>query len=215
MKRVSLKSLPEAELAAFQTRQQGNNCAIHAAIAALKLLEGLELSPQDLSAEVDRLWWHGHFYRVFPGWGVTPCMQARLINYLSRQHNLNVHAHCRLLTHAVLMEMLEQDQKAVLVTLTWLQGKAPALYHGTSSANSNATHKAGGHTMLLAAYDPAHRSGELTTPWGFINSWAEGGSELFWMEDHAFRKSAFGAVLPLNIHPSVIIQHTSKSVKVL
>jgi len=69
--------------------------------------------------------------------------------------------------------------------------------------------------MLLAAYDPAHRSGELTTPWGFINSWAEGSTELFWMEDQAFRKSAFGAVLPLNIHPSVIIEHTSKSVKVL
>jgi hypothetical protein len=126
-----------------------------------------------------------------------------------------VHARCQLLSTAALLQLLKEAQKVVLVTLTWLPGKAPSIYHGISSANSNASRKAGGHIMLLAAYDPAHKNGALATPWGFINSLADGSAELFWMEDQSFRKSGFGAFLPLNIHPSVIIEDNSKFMKVL
>jgi hypothetical protein len=42
----------------------------------------------------------------------------------------------------------------------------------------------GAHTMLLAAYDPAHTDQHgLPFPWGFINSWAdETITDLFWMD---------------------------------
>src|SRR6185369_12294101 len=40
------------------------------------------------------------------------------------------------------------------------------------------------HTMLLAAYDPEHHAEidglAVTAPWGFINSWVDGGEGMYW-----------------------------------
>jgi hypothetical protein len=49
--------------------------------------------------------------------------------------------------------------------------------------------------MLFAAYDPEHKSGDISTPWGFINSWVDEGSGLFWMSDPDFRRS-WGTPIP-------------------
>ncbi|HAE85813.1 MAG TPA: hypothetical protein DCG78_04805 [Anaerolineaceae bacterium] len=209
MLNITLKSLSEAELAALQTQQSGNNCAIHAIAAALKLLVGTNLPPAALSAEVDRLWRRGRFFRLFPGWSITPGMQARLVNFLSRSHNLPLQAQLKHLAPEALPGLLQAHNQALLLTFTWLPGKAPALYHGTSATNYNVTHKAGGHTMLLAAYNPEHRSGNLPTPWGFINSWVEGGPELFWMQDDDLRKGWNIVFFPLNLRLSVIIKKLS------
>ena len=92
MKKSSLKSLPEIELARFQSLQKGNDCTLHAISAALELLCGVRLAPRELAAEVNRLWWRGRFYRVLPGWAVTPPMQARIVNYLARTRGLPVRA---------------------------------------------------------------------------------------------------------------------------
>ena len=209
MRSVSLKSLPEAELAALQTHQSGNNCAIHAITAAVKLLEGTEFSPEALSTEVDQLWRHGRFYRMLPGWAITPGMQARLVTFLARTRNLPLQAELKFLSLESLPTLLQEDNQALLLTLTWLPSKAPAIYHGNSSVNSNATRKAGGHTMLLAAYNPEHYSGSLPTPWGFVNSWIDGGTELFWMPENDLRKAWNIAFFPLNLRLSVIIKKLS------
>ena len=209
MRSVSLKSLPEAELAAFQTHQSGNNCAVHAITAAVKLLDGTEFSPEALSTEIDQLWRHGRFYRMLPGGAITPGMQARLVNFLARTHNLPLQAQLKFLSLETLPTLLQEDNQALLLTLTWLPSKAPAIYHGNSSVNSNATRKAGGHTMLLAAYNPEHRSGNHYTPWGFINSWIQGGPELFWMQENDLRNTWNVVFFPLNLRLSVIIKKLS------
>ena len=63
--------------------------------------------------------------------------------------------------------------------------------------------------MLLAAYNPEHYSGSLTTPWGFVNSWIDGGTELFWMPENDLRKAWNIAFFPLNLRLSVIIKKLS------
>jgi hypothetical protein len=206
MRRLSLKSLSEVELAALQTHQSGNNCALHAITAAVKLLLGTEFSAEALSTEVDQLWRHGRFFRLFPGWGITPGMQARLVNFLARTHNLPLHAQLKLLSSDTLPALLQEPDQALLLTLTWLPGKAPAIYLGGSSVNYNVTRKAGGHTMLLAAYNPDHYSGSLSTPWGFINSWVDGGPDLFWMQERDLHKAWNVVFFPLNLRLSVIIK---------
>jgi len=209
MRNVSLKSLPEAELAALQTHQSGNNCAIHAITAAVKFLEGTEFSPEALSTEVDQLWRHGRFYRMLPGWAITPGMQARLVNFLAHTHNLPLQAQLKFLSLETLPTLLQEDNQALLLTLTWLPSRAPAIYRGNSSVNYNATRKTGGHTMLLAAYNPDHYSESLLTPWGFVNSWVDGGSDLFWMQENDLRKAWNVAFFPLNLRLSVIIKRTT------
>ena len=95
MKKRFLKSLPERELARFQSLQKGNDCTLHAISAALELLTGLRLPPYQLVAEVNRLWWRGKLYRVLPNWAVTPPMQASIVNYLARTRGLPVRARPR------------------------------------------------------------------------------------------------------------------------
>ena len=62
MKSRYLKALSEPELARFQTLQAGNDCALHAISAALGLLCDLRLDPEELAAEINRLWWRGKLF---------------------------------------------------------------------------------------------------------------------------------------------------------
>lgn len=182
--------LSEPELARYQTLQKGNNCTLHAISSALGMLGVHHQDPQALANEVNRLWWRGRFYRLAPGWGVTPPMQAKIVNYLARKYDLPVSARVLHLSPEILHIMPYGDSFVTLVTIYWLPRQAPALYLGDTARNYNATKKAGGHTMLFASYDPDHQSGtDLLTPWGFINSWAAGGDVLFWMENKQFKKA--------------------------
>lgn len=197
MKKSSLKSLPEIELARFQSLQKGNDCTLHAISAALELLCGVCLAPRELAAEVNRLWWRGRFYRVLPGWAVTPPMQARIVNYLARTRGLPVRARLLHTSPEILRNLPGDDNLAALATIYWRRGRVPAIYRGATAWNYNQSKSTAGHTMLFAAYDPEHTNpGGLQTPWGFINSWADANTELFWMEDEPFRR-AWGVGLPI------------------
>jgi hypothetical protein len=89
----------------------------------------------------------------------------------------------------ILRNLPDDDNLAALVTIYWRRGRAPAIYRGATARNHNQSKSTAGHTMLFAAYDPDHYSGELRTPWGFINSWVNAGTGLFWMEDREFRRT--------------------------
>ncbi|MFZ3071321.1 MAG: hypothetical protein WA110_09420 [Anaerolineaceae bacterium] len=206
MKKTSLKALPESELARYQTLQSGNNCTLHAISAVLNLLCGLTILPSELVEEVNRLWWHGHFYRILPNYAVTPPMQARFVNYLSKTRHLPVSARLLHTSSEILRNLPNDEDIAAMVTLYWLPGQAPAIYHGFRGVNYNQAKGMGGHTMLFASYDPDHLTdGTTPTPWGFINSWAEGSTNLFWMEDQSFRKSWNFPLPRLGRNPTVLI----------
>jgi len=195
MKKTSIRALPEKNLAIFQTQQKGNDCAIHSLVAAIDLLTDVKLSPEEIIEETNRIWWHGKFYRLAPGSGITPPLQARLLRYLAKEHNLPVEAKVLHLSPEVLRATVESGSSVCLVTIYWWFRHAPAIYYMNQPQNYNALKGASGHTMVFASYDPEHYSGDIPTPWGFINSWVTQGTGLFWMEDKEFRKS-WGIPIP-------------------
>ena len=209
MKKRFLKSLPERELARFQSLQKGNDCTLHAISAALELLTGLRLPPYQLVAEVNRLWWRGKLYRVLPNWAVTPPMQASIVNYLARTRGLPVRARLLHTAPEILRNLPDDENLVALVTIYWRRGRAPAIYRGATARNHNQSKSTAGHTMLFAAYDPTHTTGAgISTPWGFINSWCDGGARLYWMKDEDFRRS-WGFFLPLvGPNPLVLVRKT-------
>ena len=210
---LSFRSLSEEQLAAFQTAQHGNNCTLHAISAALDLLCGVRLPPAELIRQTDRLWWHGHFFRLAPGWAVPPLMQARLVNYLATSYSLPVRARKFHLSPEILHGLAGNESLLALVTLYWLPGHAPAIYYGRDANNLNATGGMGAHTMLFAAYDPSHfNAAGSPSPWGFVNSWVEQGSSLYWMTDRDFKRG-WGFPIPwLANHAAVIISKTTEEV---
>ena len=195
MKKTSLHSLPEKNLAKFQSQQTGNDCAIHSLVAAIELLTNIKLDPQGIIEEVNRIWWRGRFFRLAPKSGITPPMQVRLLGYLAKKHDLPLTAKLFHLSPELLQTTAEAETMASLVTIYWWFGRSPAIYYMDSPKNYNALKGANGHTMVFAAYDPEHYSGDVHTPWGFINSWITQGMGLFWMEDKEFQKS-WGIPIP-------------------
>ena len=190
MKKSAFRSLPEASLAGYQTLQTGNDCTMHAISAAVKMLSGFEIDPHDLSKQVDKGWWDGRLFRLLPGSGVLPHMQRLILEWLIEEHHLPLQVKQLHLSPEVLRILPSDDTLAALVTIYWLGKAGPPIYHGTGNFNFNTTKGPSGHTMLMAAYDPGHVNVDgLETPWGFINSWSDGGTDLFWMADDAFRKA--------------------------
>ena len=114
------------------------------------------------------------------------------------------------LSTQVLQNLIADESLACLVTIYWLRGKAPAIYHWQSTQDMNEYHGTNAHTMLLAAYDPTHFNGKVNTPWGFINSWVDRGSGLFWMAQKAFDRS-WGFTLPvIGNHAAVVISRNDQ-----
>ena len=184
------KSIPD--LAAYQTRQVGNTCSFHAIATALHMLLDYSLDPHALSAEVNRLWWRGRFMRVAPNWAVTPRMQVRTVRHLAKTHALPVTAELYHGNSAMLLALLANTQRRCvpIITLIWSWGQAPPIYLGDTAQNFNAVRSAGGHSMILAAYDRNHTAADqFPTPWGFINPWKSNAEHLFWMTDADFRKA--------------------------
>ena len=205
----TLHRLTELQLASLQNRQVGNTCTLHAIGTALHMLIDFWIDPTSLSEEVDSLWRRGRLMRVFPGWAVTPRQQARILRYLAKTHHLPVNAVFHKGTPAILPGLLGDENVVPIITLTWLWAQAPPIYYGHEPHNRNASRKAGGHSMILAAYDPNHLiNGSFPAPWGFINPWKDGATQLYWMRDSDFRK-AWHFTMPFNgPNPLVLIYKT-------
>lgn len=203
----TIKAKTEAELAAYQTQQTGNNCSFHAISVGVQILLDTTIDPNALAKEINRQWWRGRFMRVFPNWAVTPRMQVRIIDYLAKTRNLPISASYHNGTLFKLHQALSDPSCVPIITLIWLWGQAPPIYYADSQLNFNKTNKAQGHTMMLAAYDPKHFSvGEISTPWGFINSWRNKAQHLYWMSEIDFSK-AWGFSLPgIGENPLVLLK---------
>lgn len=207
----TLHAKSEVELAGYQTRQMGNTCTVHAIAVSLHLLLNYSIDPMVLSDEINRLWWRGRFMRVAPEWAVTPRMQMRIIRYLAQRHGLPINALFRRGNPDTLPELLSDTESVPIITIIWRWRKAPPIYLGSTTQNFNNTRSAGGHSMLLAAYDPQHTAnGQFNTPWGFINPWKNHTDQLFWMTDADFRH-AWRFWLPgIGRYPLVLIRRTNQ-----
>ena len=207
-KTLHLKSEPE--LAGYQVRQIGNTCSFHAISVALRLLLNVIIDPIALSDEINHLWWRGRFMRVAPDWAVTPRMQVRIVRYLADKMNLPVTATYLRGDPETLPDLLDDLTIIPLITLIWIWRQAPPIYLGETTQNFNGSKAAGGHTMMLAAYDPEHwAEDQFPTPWGFINPWKDHATTLFWISDADFRKSWHFWLPFIGPNPLVMIRKTS------
>ena len=206
----TLHGFKEAELALLQNRQVGNTCTLHAITTSLRLLLGFNLDPMALSEEVDQLWWRGKLMRVFPGWAVTPKGQVRILRYIAKTRGLAVNAVFHKGIPEILPGTLSDDTVIPIITLTWLWRQAPPIFYGEDPSKLNTSNKPGGHSMILAAYDPDHAvGGTIAAPWGFINPWRNQANRLYWMQDHDFR-NAWRFKVPFNgPNPLVLIYRTT------
>ncbi len=209
-KTKTLQSKTEAELAGYQVCQVGNTCSFHAIAVALHLLLNYSIDPMTLSEEVNRLWWRGRFMRVAPDWAVTPRMQVHIVRYLAQIHNLPITASFQRGHPDSLPELLSDPERIPIITVIWRWYQAPPIYLGNTTQNFIITRTAGGHSMILAAYDPLHLANDqFKTPWGFINPWKDQTDQLFWMTDSDFRR-AWRFWLPgIGRHPLVVIRRTN------
>lgn len=187
---IYLLSNSEKDLAAYQNVQIGSTCTFHAITSALRLLIDFQLDPQELSDEIDHLWWQFKPMRTIPKWAVTPHQQKKIIEYLKEKYSLPVTVEFSHVSPNSLFDNLLLPSKASIITLLWGYKRAPSIYYGNSNHNYNSGRSPAGHTMLLAAFDPTHTLSDGTpAPWGMINSWVDNGSYLFWMQDNEFQRS--------------------------
>lgn len=203
----SLLAKTESELAGYQVRQVGNTCSFHAIAVALHLLLNYTIDPMTLSEEVNRLWWRGRFMRVAPDWAVTPRMQVRILRYLAQKHAMPITAAYQRGNPDTLPELLSDPTVVPIITIVWRWRAAPPIYFGDTTNNFNNTRSAGGHSMILAAFDPYHSANnQLITPWGFINTWLDNTQHLFWMTDHDFRRAWHFWLPGIGPNPMVVIR---------
>jgi hypothetical protein len=112
-------------------------------------------------------------------------------------------------TSADLVAYLQHSDTTVIVTIGWDDAHVPDIARTSDTANSargGAPLQINAHAMVLGAYDPGHvdRNGN-PAPWGFVNSWADGGTEIYWMPDADFQQAWSHEIPLVGSHNAVLI----------
>jgi hypothetical protein len=189
---ISIQNLPEEKLARYQQNQTGNSCAICSACSALNILYNVRISAGAWIKYVDSLTVPAIWpLRLYPNGPTTPAQQANLLRRIADREGLRG---LEITRHSSSVEEIQSillsPNQVVLVTIGWVFSAGPKIMPGKSIINLNSsTSRFGYHTMLLAAYSPEHiHEDGVIRPWGFINSWMDGGSQIFWIDDMEFRQ---------------------------
>ncbi len=210
--------LTEAQLAAFQQAQGAgrNDCADYSVAAVLNMFQGGAVQGSDVARAAD-LGSLLYGYRLWPNGPTTPEQAANIINAIADRGGLPVSATAvKPQTTAELVQYLQQPGTAVIVTIGWGDANVPDIARTSDTANSaggGATLGINAHAMVLAAYDPTHldRNGN-PAPWGFVNSWANGGTEIFWMSDADFQQAWSHEIPLVGSQNAVVITRTMTAV---
>jgi hypothetical protein len=206
--------LTEAQLAAFQQRQGTgrNDCADYSIAAVFNMFQGGAVQGSDVARAAD-LGNVLYGYRLWPNGPTTPGQTANIINTIADRAGLPVSATAlRATTTADLVGYLQQPDTAVVVTIGWDDAHVPQIARTAdlaTSAGGGATLQINAHAMVLAAYDPSHVDhGGNPAPWGFVNSWADGGTEIYWMPDADFQRAWTHEIPLVGSRNAVVITRT-------
>lgn len=210
--------LTEAQLAAFQQRQgtDRNDCADYSVAAVLNMFEGGAVQGSDVARAADL----GNLlygYRLWPNGPTTPGQAANIVNTIADRAGLPVSATAvKPETSADLVAYLQQPDTAVIVTIGWDDAHVPDIARTSDTANSaggGAPLQINAHALVLAAYDPGHldRNGN-PAPWGFVNSWADGGTEIYWIPDADFQQAWSHEIPLVGSHNAVVVTRSAVAV---
>jgi hypothetical protein len=203
--------LTEAQLAAYQRRQgdHRNDCADYSVAAVLNMFQGGAVQGSDVARAGDL----GNLlygYRLWPNGPTTPQQAANIVNAIADRAGVPLSATAvKPETSADLVQYLEQPDTAVIVTIGWDDAHVPDIARTSDTGNSaqgGALLQINAHAMVLAAYDPTHldRNGN-PAPWGFVNSWADGGTEIYWIPDADFEQAWSHEIPLVGSHNAVVI----------
>jgi hypothetical protein len=206
---VSIKNMPEDKLSRFQQLQTGNSCAICSACAAVNLLFGTNIQAGDWIQRVDCLPFPQIFkVRMWKNGPTAPFQQINLIRWIAGENNLyKIQVEQKKSNREELIQIIQNPFQAALVTIGWIFNKPPEITLGSTGINYNASKdKIGYHTLLAAAYQSDHICEDhVLRPWGFINSWVAGGTDLFWMSEEEFMDSWSIYTPPNRIRSTVLL----------
>ena len=181
------RNMSEMDLAQYQVMQNGNNCAMNAIAASLNMIYGNNLvHGDDLGSTVDtnRYSWR---YRLGRNSATLPFEQRYIIDNISSYGNLGLSVVSGSKDKKDMIDNLKDPQKIQIVTNTW-NGTGPYYYYQGKGVAPKSSKLPTGHTVVLVAYDDTQvdMSGAIKTPWGVVNSWVNGGNNIFWMTDNDF-----------------------------
>jgi hypothetical protein len=206
---ISIKNLPEGKLAGYQQLQTGNSCAICSACAALNLLFDTNIQANEWIHRVDGLPYPQIFkVRMWKDGPTAPFQQINLIHWIAGENNLTqIRLDQKKSNREELIQIIHDPYQMALVTIGWIFNKPPEITLGLSGINYNSVKsKIGYHTLLAAAYQSDHFCADnILRPWGFINSWSDGGTDLFWMSEEEFMHSWSIYTPPNRIRSTVLL----------
>ena len=183
----------ENQLAAYQQDQGStNHCAKFAAASALNLLYGASLEGNSLVEWLSGRLFRGTLrYTIFGNNNGSFVFQtANLVRRLGQQNGLFPIVRSNIGMAETLKDIIKDGSSLAIVSVTYLQNQEPVIAYGKRTTTSlENTRWAGGHVMILGAYDSGHRNDMgILTPWGFLSSWP-GRDHLYWMTDEDFQGS--------------------------
>jgi hypothetical protein len=206
--------LSEADLAYYQQHQGNrNDCAEFAIAASLNLMYGGNVRGRDVGDAADQIpWllpWGG--LRMWPDGPTSPQQQVNIVNGIASQGGFDFEATATKATPEDLIDHLSDPNSAVVVTIGWGMNDPPQIARTSDlKTQAGADTIFNGHAMLLAAYDPTHMDAHGDpAPWGFINSWENGGPQLFWMPDDDFREAFAYDIFMMGSNNAVVISESS------
>lgn len=208
---IWLKGLPESLLAPWQQNQGlSNHCGEFAVAAALGLLFNRVIAGMDLVEMADRGWLTKGL-RCWPGGPTLPVQQARLAQEYATLNRLPVETACHRGTFDQLRRWLEQPDTACLVTIAWDNRRLPRITSGAGDAARiiKSRYFWSGHSMVLAAFQPAGLQGQIDGGrWGFINSWEvpSNGPSIFWMQQDEFKRVWEYPLFPIGSRNVVLVK---------
>jgi hypothetical protein len=152
----------------------------------------------------------GQNLRIWSDSATTPQEQANIINTIASNSGIALKAEAKSSSKADLLKLLGTPDTVVIVTIGWDTGFTPFLARdGDASAIGTAGWPYSAHALILAAYDPGHKStiggSSKTTEWGFVNSWYSGGSSIYWMPDADFDKAWSFNIVPIGSNNIVVV----------
>jgi len=203
-KPIYWRNKSEAELASYQQFQQGNSCAQNSIAALFNLFFQLNFNGNLLAKLVDQIPFFDRLrYRLWSNGPTTPLNQLHLLTDIALYQKVSLSVQLEKGSLELLSKLMIKPRTLTLITLGWLPRQAPVIIRGNQVENFNGNKGLGFHTMLAVAYDPSHQDKVgASHPWGFINSWSIGGTELFWMTtedlDHSWGfYTPFGGTYPM------------------
>jgi RHS repeat-associated protein len=183
-----LHGMSESECAGYQWSQGDTQyCGVYSGVTALSILSGNNFDPSVVSSAIEDSLLGG-----FPSFNVglqngslIPQI-ALLITELGDGDYIAVPLEMPYISPEIMEYYLSDPEMVLIVSLTWMTSSTPDIYYGDSEAPADLASGFGGHFMIFAAYDPYHTNAGTSTPYGFINSWHNGGDDIYWMSEDDF-----------------------------